>query len=89
MLPGCGDQATWGRCYGHPHDPRTPEYDEEIGMSFIQTTHELRKAANTLDTVDSLLDDLTSFFEELLEDRAVTGDREYDITCFMNRMKNI
>ena len=26
-------------------------------MSFIQTTHELRKAANTLDTVDSLLDD--------------------------------
>ena len=58
-------------------------------MSFIQTTHELRKAANTLDTVDSLLDDLTSFFEELLEDRAVTGDRRYDITCFMNRMKNI
>ena len=58
-------------------------------MSFIQTPHELRKAANTLDTVDSLLDDLTSFFEELLEDRAVTGDREYDITCFMNRMKNI
>ena len=58
-------------------------------MSFIQTTHELRKAATTLDTVDSLLDDLTSFFEELLEDRAVTGDREYDITCFMNRMKNI
>ncbi len=89
MLPGCGDQATWGKCCGHPHDPRTPEYDEEIDMSFIQTTHELRKAANTLDTVDSLLDDLTSFFEELLEDRAVTGDREYDITCFMNRMKNI
>ena len=58
-------------------------------MSFIHTTHELRKAANTLDTVDSLLDDLTSFFDELLEDRAVTGDRRYDITCFMNRMKNI
>ena len=90
MLPGFGDQATWGRCYGHPHDPRTPEYDdEEIYMSFDGTTYTLRDAADKLETIDRLLDDLVTFFDELLEDRAVTGDREYDITCFMNRMKNI
>ena len=89
MLPGFGDQATWGRCYGHPHDPRTPEYDEEIDMSFDGTTYTLRDAADKLETIDRLLDDLVTFFDELLEDRAVTGDREYDITCFMNRMKNI
>ncbi len=89
MLPGCGDQATWGKCCGHPHDPRTPEYDEEIDMSFDGTTYTLRDAANKLERIDRLLDDIVEFFDELLEDRAVTGDREYDITCFMNRMKNI
>ena len=90
MLPGFGDQATWGRCYGHPHDPRTPEYDdEEVYMSFDGTMYMLRDAADKLETIDRLLDDLVTFFDELLEDRAVTGDREYDITCFMNRMKNI
>ena len=26
-LPGPGDEATWGACYGHPHDPRTPTFD--------------------------------------------------------------
>jgi len=90
MLPGFGDKATWGRCYGHPHDPRTPEYDdEEVYMSFDGTMYMLRDAADKLETIDRLLDDLVTFFDELLEDRAVTEDREYDITCFMNRMKNI
>jgi len=58
-------------------------------MSFDGTTYTLRDAANKLERIDRLLDDIAEFFEELLEDRAVTGDREYDITCFMNRMKNI
>ncbi len=26
-LPGPGDEATWGACYGHTHDPRTPTFD--------------------------------------------------------------
>lgn len=26
-LPGPGDEATWGRCTGHPHDPRTEDFD--------------------------------------------------------------
>ena len=58
-------------------------------MSFDGTTYTLRDAANKLERIDRLLDDIAEFFDELLEDRAVTGDREYDITCFMNRMKNI
>ena len=58
-------------------------------MSFDGTVCDLRLAAFKLEKVDTLLNDLTEFFHELLEDRAVTGDREYDITCFMNRMKNI
>lgn len=58
-------------------------------MSFDGTMYMLRDAADKLETIDRLLDDLVTFFDELLEDRAVTGDREYDITCFMNRMKNI
>ena len=58
-------------------------------MSFDGTMYMLRDAVDKLETIDRLLDDLVTFFDELLEDRAVTGDREYDITCFMNRMKNI
>lgn len=26
-LPGPGDEVTWGRCTGHPHDPRTEDFD--------------------------------------------------------------
>jgi hypothetical protein len=29
-LPGPGDEATWGACYGHPHDPRTPTFDDDF-----------------------------------------------------------
>lgn len=58
-------------------------------MSFNGTTHTLRSAAKKLEMIDALLDDIATFFDELLEERAVTGDRAYDITCFMNRMKNI
>lgn len=28
-LPGPGDESTWGRCTGHPHDPRT-ETEEDF-----------------------------------------------------------
>lgn len=28
-IPGPGDEETWGRCTGHPHDPRT-ETEEEF-----------------------------------------------------------
>ena len=58
-------------------------------MSFDGTTYTLRSAAYKLDKIDRLLDDLVEFFDELLEERAVTGNRAYDIACFMNRMKNI
>ena len=58
-------------------------------MSFDGTTYTLRSAAEKLDKIDRLLDDIVAFFDELLEDRDITEDREYDITCFMNRMKNI
>ena len=27
--PGPGDQETWPKCAGHPHDPRTPEDDSD------------------------------------------------------------
>lgn len=27
-LPGPGDECTWGRCTGHPHDPRTQTEDD-------------------------------------------------------------
>lgn len=86
MMPGPGDCATWGPCYNHPHDPRTLEGDD---MSFNGTTHTLRSTACKLEMIDALLNDIANFFDELLEDRALTGDREYDINCFMNRMKNI
>jgi hypothetical protein len=86
-MPGMGDCATWGACHNHPHDPRTPEGDDD--MSFDGTTYTLRSAADKLDKIDRLLDDLVEFFDELLEERAVTGNRAYDIACFMNRMKNI
>ena len=87
MMPGPGDFTTWGPCYNHPHDPRTFEgYDD---MSFDGTTYTLRSAAEKLDKIDALLDDLTNFFDELLDERVITEDREYDINCFMNRMKNI
>jgi len=58
-------------------------------MSFDGTTYTLRDAANKLERIDRLLDDIAEFFEELLEDRAVTGDRAYDITLLMSRMQNI
>lgn len=28
--PGPGDEATWGAYCGHPHDPRTPEYEGDF-----------------------------------------------------------
>lgn len=28
--PGFGDEATWGAYFGHPHDPRAPEYEDEF-----------------------------------------------------------
>lgn len=89
MLPGCGDQATWGRCYGHPHDPRTPEYDEEIDMSFDGTTYTLRDAANKLERIDRLLDDIAEFLDEIRQDSP--GDIKYGqtITSLIARMTNI
>jgi hypothetical protein len=27
-IPGPGDEATWGRCTGHEHDPRTETIEE-------------------------------------------------------------
>ncbi len=29
LTPGPGDEATWGRCIGHEHDPRT-ETEEDF-----------------------------------------------------------
>lgn len=29
ILPEPGDESTWGRCTGHPHDPRT-ETEEDF-----------------------------------------------------------
>ena len=89
MLPGCGDQATWGRCYGHPHDPRTPEYDEEIDMSFDGTRCDLRLAAVRLEKVDTLLDDVVEFLQGLL-DNAVLDIRYGDkIDSLVKRAINI
>jgi hypothetical protein len=89
MLPGCGDQATWGRCYGHPHDPRTPEYDEEIDMSFDGTRCDLRLAAFRLEKVDTLLDDVVEFLQGLREDAVLDiryGDK---IDAIVKRAINI
>ena len=89
MLPGFGDQATWGRCYGHPHDPRTPEYDEEIDMSFDGTTYTLRDAADKLETIDRLLDDVVEFLQGLRE-YAVLDIRDEDkIDSIVKRAINI
>ena len=90
MLPGCGDQATWGRCYGHPHDPRTPEYDdEEIYMSFDGTMYMLRDAADKLETIDRLLDDVVEFLQGLRE-YAVLDIRDEDkIDSIVKRAINI
>lgn len=30
FTPGPGDPTTWGKCCGHTHDPRTPEFDDEF-----------------------------------------------------------
>ena len=92
MLPGFGDQATWGRCYGHPHDPRTPEHDdEEVYMSFDGMRCDLRLAASRLEKVDTLLNDIAEFFDDLLENTAINYNEDicYDISCLMKRMKNI
>jgi len=90
MLPGFGDQATWGRCYGHPHDPRTPEYDdEEVYMSFDGTTYTLRDAADKLETIDRLLDDVVEFLQGLRE-YAVLDIRDEDkIDSIVKRAINI
>jgi len=90
MLPGFGDQATWGRCYGHPHDPRTPEYDdEENDMSFDGTTYTLRDAADKLETIDRLLDDVVEFLQGLRE-YAVLDIRDEDkIDSIVKRAINI
>ena len=90
MLPGFGDKATWGRCYGHPHDPRTPEYDdEENDMSFDGTTYTLRDAADKLETIDRLLDDLVTFFDELHEEPETTETTKKEIDYFIGRMRDI
>lgn len=90
MLPGFGDQATWGRCCGHPHDPRTPEYDdEENDMSFDGTTYTLRDAADKLETIDRLLDDVVEFLQGLRE-YAVLDIRDEDkIDSIVKRAINI
>lgn len=90
MLPGYGDQATWGRCCGHPHDPRTPEYDdEEIYMSFDGTMYMLRDAADKLETIDRLLDDVVEFLQGLRE-YAVLDIRDEDkIDSIVKRAINI
>jgi hypothetical protein len=30
MMPGPGDEVTWGACYGHPLDPRTESYEGDL-----------------------------------------------------------
>ncbi len=89
MLPGCGDQATWGKCYGHPHDPRTPEYDEEIDMSFDGTAYTLRDTASKLERLDRLLDYIAEFLDELREDAVLDIRYGQTITTIMARMRDI
>jgi len=31
-IPGPGDEATWGRCTGHEHDPRTEDEADFWGV---------------------------------------------------------
>lgn len=38
---GPGDAATWPKCAGHPHDPRTPEAPE-VEEAAQQTADEIR-----------------------------------------------
>ena len=89
MLPGCGDQATWGKCYGHPHDPRTPEYDEEIDMSFIQTIYDLRQVAVKLEKCEELLDDAAEFFEDLIDTLPPESRKCQRAQDLLNRLKYI
>ena len=65
MMPGMGDCATWGPCYNHPHDPRTPEGDDD--MSFETPVSQLNVLSSRLKAVDELLNDAVELLEVLLE----------------------
>lgn len=65
MMPGMGDCATWGPCYNHPHDPRTPEGDDD--MSFETPVSQLNVLSSRLEAVDELLNDAVELLEVLLE----------------------
>ena len=91
MLPGFGDQATWGACCGHPHDPRTPEYDddEEIGMSFTQTIYDLRQVTVKLEKCEELLDDVAEFCEDLIDTLPPESRKCQRVQAILDRLKYI
>lgn len=64
-LPGWGDEATWGPCNFHPHDPRTPEPADEITRDEAEDrvlacpaviTHELDQASSADDLTDERIE---------------------------------
>ena len=60
-------------------------------MSFDGTICDLRLAAFKLEKVDTLLNDIAEFLDDLLDNTAINYNEDicYDIAALMKRMKNI
>lgn len=70
-MPGYGDEATWGRCYGHPNDPRTPDYEPS---AYDEALDEGTRAINS---TKSLIDsDALYELVEVLVKKYELDDRE-------------
>jgi len=71
LVPGYGDEATWGRCNGHPGDPRTePDFAAEtIRMAIYDAEALLGRAQRAAASGDyKAAFDLLSFAgEQLME----------------------
>jgi hypothetical protein len=83
-MPGMGDCATWGACHNHPHDPRTPEGDDD--MSFETPVSQLNVLSSRLEAVDELLNDAVELLEVLLE--CDSRPKSFD-DCIRNMIKRM